>query len=59
MNAIYDGCKLLNTLVVLNLYRKGYISASDLKCVFSLLGETVSDEEIQSKFHFDGIVFVG
>lgn len=33
-------------------FRKGYINASDLKCVFLLLGETVSDEEIQSKSSF-------
>ena len=33
-------------------FRKGYINASDLKCVFHLLGETVSDEEIQSKSGF-------
>ena len=30
--------------------RKGYISATDLKSVFQLLGESVSDEEIQSKW---------
>ena len=38
------------------LNRKGYISAQDLKCVFSLLGETVSDEEIQSKLSCDHCV---
>ena len=29
--------------------RKGYISSEDLKAVFSLLDETVSDEELHSK----------
>ena len=30
--------------------RKGYISSEDLKAVFSLLDETVSDEELHSKW---------
>lgn len=31
-------------------YRKGYINTEDLKEVFSLLGENVSDDEVSSKF---------
>lgn len=34
--------------------KKGYISNQDLKCVFSLLGETVSDEEIQTMIKIAG-----
>ena len=34
---------------LLTLRRKGYISAHDLKEVFELLGETVNEEELQSK----------
>ena len=34
----------------LSLFRKGYISSEDLKVVFSLLDETVSDEELHSKY---------
>jgi Ca2+-binding EF-hand superfamily protein len=29
--------------------RKGYINSEDLKEVFKLLGETVTDEEVNSK----------
>lgn len=32
--------------------RKGYINNEDLKEVFALLGETVSDEEVNSKPSF-------
>lgn len=31
------------------LFRKGYINSDDLKEVFKLLGETVTDEEVNSK----------
>ena len=31
------------------LFRKGYINTEDLKEVFSLLGENVSDDEVNSK----------
>jgi len=31
-------------------YRKGYINKEDLKVVFSLLNENISDEELNSKF---------
>ena len=31
------------------MYRKGYINSEDLKEVFKLLGETVTDEEVNSK----------
>ena len=31
------------------IYRKGYINTEDLKEVFKLLGESVSDEEVNSK----------
>ena len=31
------------------LYRKGYINSEDLKVIFSVLSENVSDEEINSK----------
>ena len=31
--------------------RKGYINSEDLKEVFKLLGETVTDEEVNSKFY--------
>ena len=34
---------------VFNGYRKGYINSEDLKEVFKLLGETVTDEEVNSK----------
>lgn len=37
----YDGINLL--------FRKGYINSDDLKEVFKLLGETVTDEEVNSK----------
>ena len=30
-------------------YRKGFINTEDLKDVFSLLGENVSDDEVSSK----------
>jgi Ca2+-binding EF-hand superfamily protein len=30
-------------------YRKGFINTEDLKEVFSLLGENVSDDEVNSK----------
>lgn len=31
------------------LYRKGFINTEDLKDVFNLLGENVSDDEVNSK----------
>ncbi len=31
-------------------YRKGFINTEDLKEVFTLLGENVSDDEVNSKF---------
>ena len=34
------------------MYRKGYINSEDLKEVFKLLGETVTDEEVNSKLEF-------
>lgn len=34
--------------------RKGYINASDLMSVFKLLGESVSDEEIQTMIKIAG-----
>lgn len=41
-------------LILLAFYRKGYISSEDLKVVFQLLDETVSDEELHSKWHTRG-----
>jgi len=38
-----------------NLYRKGYISTDDLKEVFSLLGEQISDEEVNTMVKIAGI----
>lgn len=32
-----------------NYFRKGYINNEDLKEVFKLLGETVTDDEVNSK----------
>jgi Ca2+-binding EF-hand superfamily protein len=32
-----------------NSYRKGFINQEDLKDVFTLLGENVSDDEVNSK----------
>ena len=32
------------------MYRKGFINTEDLKEVFSLLGENVSDDEVNSNF---------
>ena len=37
-------------MVILVSSRKGYINSEDLKEVFKLLGETVTDEEVNSKF---------
>ncbi len=34
-----------------SIYRKGYINNEDLKEVFKLLGETVTDDEVNSKFN--------
>jgi Ca2+-binding EF-hand superfamily protein len=34
-----------------SIYRKGYINNEDLKEVFKLLGETVTDDEVNSKFY--------
>lgn len=31
------------------IYRKGYINSEDLKEVFNLLGESISDDEVNSK----------
>jgi arsenate reductase-like glutaredoxin family protein len=33
----------------INSYRKGFINQEDLKDVFTLLGENVSDDEVNSK----------
>lgn len=35
--------------------KKGYISSEDLKAVFSLLDETVSDEELHTMIKIAGI----
>jgi Ca2+-binding EF-hand superfamily protein len=35
-----------------NFNRKGYINQEDLKEVFSILGENVSDDEVNSKYYF-------
>ena len=41
-----------SSYLILRAYcRKGYISSEDLKVVFQLLDETVSDEELHSKCH--------
>lgn len=37
-------------MIILVSCRKGYINSEDLKEVFKLLGETVTDEEVNSKF---------
>lgn len=37
-----------------DLEKKGYINASDLMSVFKLLGESVSDEEIQTMIKIAG-----
>jgi Ca2+-binding EF-hand superfamily protein len=31
-------------------FRKGYINSEDLKSIFGILGENVTEEEINSKF---------
>ena len=38
-------------------YRKGYINSEDLKEVFKLLGETVTDEEVNSNLNIIMTVF--
>jgi Ca2+-binding EF-hand superfamily protein len=44
--------------LLLIFYRKGYINNEDLKEVFRLLGETVSDEEVNSKFIISMLLFL-
>lgn len=40
-------------------YRKGYINNEDLKEVFKLLGETVTDDEVNSKsFYFNTVAMI-
>lgn len=39
-------------------YRKGYINNEDLKEVFKLLGETVTDEEVNSKNFIFSIIII-
>jgi len=36
-------------------YRKGYISTADLQEVFELLGESISDEEVNTMIKIAGI----
>lgn len=37
------------------IYRKGYISTGDLQEVFELLGESISDEEVNTMIKIAGI----
>ena len=39
----------------MSLYRKGYISTGDLQEVFELLGESISDEEVNTMIKIAGI----
>ena len=39
-------------------YRKGFINTEDLKDVFSLLGENVSDDEVSSKHNISIITLL-
>lgn len=36
-------------------YRKGYISPADLKKVFEILGESITDEEVNTMVKIAGI----
>lgn len=38
--------------IYLFMYRKGFINTEDLKEVFSILGESVTDDEVNSKIHY-------
>ena len=42
--------KKYELILLIESFRKGYINTEDLKEVFSLLGENVSDDEVNSKF---------
>lgn len=37
------------------IYRKGYISKEDLKQVFEILGESITDEEVNTMVKIAGI----
>jgi len=39
----------------LNYYRKGYISTEDLKDVFEILGESITDEEVNTMIKIAGV----
>ena len=39
----------------LNYFRKGYISKDDLKQVFEILGESITDEEVNTMVKIAGI----
>jgi len=37
------------------MYRKGYISTEDLKEVFEILGESITDEEVNTMIKIAGV----
>ena len=39
----------------MNYYRKGYISTEDLKDVFEILGESITDEEVNTMIKIAGV----
>lgn len=46
---MFDRKKYLNFFLTDLKFRKGYINNEDLKEVFKLLGESVTDDEVNSK----------
>lgn len=40
---------------ILICYRKGYISTEDLKDVFEILGESITDEEVNTMIKIAGV----
>lgn len=53
---LIDKSKLyLRFFILLLIFRKGFISANDLKNVFEILGEYITDEEVNTMIKIAGI----
>lgn len=53
---LIDKSKLyLHFFILLLIFRKGFISANDLKNVFEILGEYITDEEVNTMIKIAGI----